>query len=75
MPGAAGSAVLAAHVDDDGRRGVSFDLDALEAGDAVRVDFDDGRTLTFDVVRWQRDAKERPPIRGLFTGKATLCAP
>lgn len=74
VPGAAGSAVLAAHVDHDGRRGVFFDLEALAPGDAVHVDFDDRRTLTFDVVRRRRYAKERLPVRGLFTrnGDAVL---
>ena len=74
VPGAAGSSVLAAHVDYDGRRGVFFGLDALHAGDTVRVDFDDGRTSTFDVVRRRRYAKERLPVRRLFTrnGDAVL---
>ena len=38
------------------------------------VDLDDGRTLTFDVVRRQRYAKERLPVRRLFTrhGAAVL---
>jgi hypothetical protein len=67
VPGAAGSSVLAAHVDHDGRRGVFFDLDALEAEDVIRVDFDDGRTLTFEVVRRAHYAKERLPVRRLFT--------
>jgi LPXTG-site transpeptidase (sortase) family protein len=74
VPGAAGSSVLAAHVDHDGRRGVFFDLDTLQAGDTVRVDFDDGRTLTFDVVRRRRYAKEDLPVHRLFSrnGDAVL---
>ena len=74
VPGAAGSSVLAAHVDYDGRRGVFFDLDVLRAGDTVRVDFDDGRTSTFDIVRRRRYTKERLPVRRLFTrnGDAVL---
>lgn len=74
VPGAAGSSVLAAHVDHDGRRGVFFDLDALRPGDVVRVDFDDGRASTFDVVRRRRYAKEHLPVRRLFTrnGDAVL---
>ena len=43
-------------MDHDGRRGVFFDLETLQAGDDVRIDFDGGWTLTFDVVRRQRYA-------------------
>ena len=33
----------------------------------MRVDFDDGRASTFDVVRRRRYAKEHLPVRRLFT--------
>lgn len=74
IPGAAGSSVLAAHVDYNGSRGVFYDLSALRAGDTVYVDFDDGTTLTFDVFRRTRYDKQRLPIRRLFTrnGDAVL---
>lgn len=74
VPGRAGSAVLAAHVDYDGRPGVFYALDRLTAGDTVEVDFDDGSTMTFGVEDNTRYDKQVLPIDGLFTrnGDAVL---
>lgn len=74
VPGGAGSAVLAAHVDYDGQRGVFYDLDRVQAGDTVRVTFDDGSSKAFEVVSRQRYTKRRLPVRRLFTrdGDAVL---
>ena len=67
VPGAAGSAVLAGHVDYDGRRGSFYNLGALERGDGVRVDLDDGTTHRFVVKHVERHAKSALPIDELFT--------
>ncbi|HSK96212.1 MAG TPA: class F sortase [Euzebyales bacterium] len=67
VPGAAGSAVLAGHVDYDGRRGVFYDLSALEPGDAIRVELDDGAVHRFVVRRVERHAKRALPTDDLFT--------
>lgn len=74
VPGAAGSAVLAAHVDHAGKPGVFFRLDRLGPGDTVAVELDDGTTRRFEVVRRRRYAKERLPVDRLFTrnGDAVL---
>lgn len=67
VPGAAGSSVLAAHVDYDGERGVFFALDHLRPGDTVRVAFTDGSSRTFDVVSRRRYLKTALPVRELFS--------
>lgn len=48
-PGAAGSAVLAAHVDYDGQRGVFFDLRELTGGERVEVTLADGTQQAYEV--------------------------
>jgi Sortase domain len=67
VPGAAGSAVLAGHVDYDGRRGVFYHLSALAPGDAIRVRLDDGTVRLFVVRRVERHAKRALPTGDLFT--------
>lgn len=67
VPGAAGSAVLAGHVDYNGRRGVFFDLARLRSGDLIEVDLDDGTTHAFEVRRVERHAKDALPTAKLFT--------
>ena len=67
VPGAAGSAVLAGHVDYNGERGIFYNLGALERGDIVRVDLDDGTTHRFVVTRVVRHAKSALPADKLFT--------
>jgi LPXTG-site transpeptidase (sortase) family protein len=67
VPGAAGSAVIAGHVDYDGQRGSFYNLGALERGDAIRVDLDDGTTHRFVVKRVERHAKSALPTDELFT--------
>jgi hypothetical protein len=61
-PGGPGSAVLAAHVDLARQGpGVFFELDKLEPGEVVFVDYDDGSTQAFEVVaRTIYDKKELP---------------
>lgn len=65
-PGQHGSAVLAAHVDYNGRRGVFFDLMDLRAGDRVVVDFTGGRSRTFVVRERASIAKRALPVDELF---------
>lgn len=60
-PGQDGSAVLAGHVDGQGREGVFFDLGRMAVGDPVQVDFADGTTGTFRVVGRQQVPKTQLP--------------
>ena len=65
-PGQPGSAVLASHVDFDGRLGVFFDLRRIEAGARVRIDYDDGSTRWFIVTARRNFAKPDLPVTDLF---------
>lgn len=67
VPGAAGSAVLAGHVDHNGRRGVFFELGTLRRGDTITVELDDGEGYTFEVRHVERHAKRALPTDELFT--------
>jgi LPXTG-site transpeptidase (sortase) family protein len=60
-PGAAGSAVLAAHVAYDGVDGVFRHLDDLAAGDEVSVTLDDGSTQRFVVTDVEQVPKTALP--------------
>jgi sortase (surface protein transpeptidase) len=73
-PGAsAGSAVLAAHVDFNGKTGPFFRLRELGAGSLVEVDLDDGTMLAFRVVGIdQRSKGELPPEIFARTGAPQL---
>ena len=78
-PGQAGSAVLAAHVDLASQgAGVFFNLDELEPGDIVTVDYDDGSARDFEVrarVKYEKTgipldvifATDGPPVLTLIT--------
>lgn len=74
VPGTAGSAVLAAHVDYNGRPGAFYALSQLAEGDTVRVGFDDDTTLTFEVRKQRTYEKQVLPVDKLFTrnGDAVL---
>jgi sortase (surface protein transpeptidase) len=50
-PGAAGSSVIAAHVDYNGEQGAFFRLREVEVGDPVEVSLSDGSTATWVVTR------------------------
>lgn len=65
-PGEDGSAVLAGHVDYDGRRGVFFTLSRLDAGDEVVVEFAAGGPRTFIVRERASIGKRALPIDELF---------
>jgi Sortase domain len=65
-PGEAGSAVLAAHVDWDGRRGPFFTLDSVPADAVVVTTLADGREVSYRVVRVERVAKAELPRDEIF---------
>ena len=60
-PGGAGSSVVAAHVDYNGRPGAFFPLRETAVGDVVEVDRADGSTLEFVVVSVDRYGKDELP--------------
>lgn len=66
IPGEEGSAVLAAHVDYDGRPGVFFDLKDLEPGQAVEVELSDGSVHHFVVEARAVFSKEDLPLDRIF---------
>jgi hypothetical protein len=66
-PGGRGSALLAGHVDYDGRAGVFYDLRWTEPGDRFEVGYEDGSTRTFEVVGWRQYDKEELPTSELFS--------
>ncbi len=74
VPGSAGSAVLAAHVDHAGKPGAFFALHELRPGDTAAVEFDDGSTVAFEVFDQAMYRKRVLPIEELFTrnGDAVL---
>ncbi len=65
-PGELGPAVLAAHVDWKGERGVFYDLRDLAPGDEVAVDREDGRTARFSVVRVEQYPKDEFPTADVY---------
>jgi len=73
-PGDAGSAVVAGHVDYNGREGVFFRLDRVEPGTDVVVTYDDGTQRHFRVVERHEYAKPDLPVADLFrdTGEPRL---
>ncbi len=68
VPGATGSAVLAAHVDFDGRRGAFFDLRSVPVGAEVFVD-GDGTTRRFVVTVREQLAKDAVALDRYFTAE------
>ena len=63
----AGSAVLTAHIDSRTQgKGVFYHLDALEAGDIVEVDMNDGTTRAFVVDEIRQIPKVELPTGDLF---------
>ncbi|MDH3306343.1 MAG: class F sortase [Acidimicrobiia bacterium] len=66
LPGQSGSAVLAAHVDWNGRRGAFFDLYRVEPGTLVSVAFDDGSVRLFEVFAADQFDKVDLPTDRVF---------
>ena len=73
-PGEAGSAVIAGHVDHDGRRGAFFTLSRLDPGATVTIDYQDGSSRAWRVVARRQYLKSELPVDVLFarTGAPTL---
>lgn len=67
-PGAPGSAVLAAHVDQGGERGAFFDLRSVPVGAEVLVDAD-GRTQRFVVSAREQVGKDAVQLERYFTAE------
>ena len=65
-PGELGPAVLAGHVDWNGRTGAFWGLRRLHRGDRVVVDRADGSTATFAVDRVARYAKDEFPSGSVY---------
>ena len=66
-PGGRGSAMLAGHVDYDGRAGVFYRLRWLDPGQEFEVAYEDGTSRTFEVVGRQQFDKEHLPTTQLFS--------
>jgi hypothetical protein len=66
-PGGRGSAMLAGHVDYDGRAGVFYRLRWLDPGQEFEVGYEDGTSRTFEVVGRQQYEKDRLPTTQLFS--------
>jgi hypothetical protein len=65
-PGELGPAVLAAHVDWKGSKGVFYDLRQTKPGDDIEVQRTDGRTLTFTVQRVEKYSKQQFPTDEVY---------
>ncbi len=65
-PGEDGSAVLAAHIAFDGRRGVFRYLGDAVPGEVFTVTFDDGSTRAYEVAATAQYAKDALPFDRVF---------
>lgn len=65
-PGELGPAVIAAHVDWNGKPGVFHDIDELEPGDELRVQRQDGITALFRVERVEQYQKDQFPTDAVY---------
>jgi hypothetical protein len=65
-PGEEGSAVLAAHVDYNGREGAFYDLFQVEAGTLIKIEYSDGSYRLFETFAQRSYEKEVLPVESLF---------
>lgn len=65
-PGEVGPAIVAGHVDWDGRPGVFYNLAKTKPGDTVRIARADGTTAVFRVSRVQEFPKDEFPTRSVY---------
>lgn len=65
-PGAAGSTVLAAHVDYAGREGAFFNLEDVSPGDTLEVEMADGSVMEYEVTETVLYDKQALPAEDLF---------
>lgn len=61
-----GSAVLAAHIAYDGENGVFVDLDDLELGSLIQVEYDDGSIVEFIATEKEQYDKDQLPRASIF---------
>lgn len=68
VPGAAGTAVFAGHVDSrEQGRGTFFDLRRLDVGDLITVTHEQGSVTSWQVVARRSYPKDELPIGDIFT--------
>lgn len=65
-PGEIGPAVIAAHVDWNGERGVFYELDELQPGDEVFVERQDGTVALFQVTHVEQHPKDDFPTEAVY---------
>lgn len=65
-PGESGPALLAAHVDWQGRQGVFHNLRELHPGDQVTVERADGSAASFTIQRVEQHPKDRFPTQAVY---------
>jgi hypothetical protein len=65
-PGELGPAVLAAHVDWKGAKGVFYDLRRTKPGDPIQVQRADGSTAAFTVTRVEQYSKDNFPTGEVY---------
>lgn len=71
IPGEQGNAVIAGHLDtESGKPAAFWNLNQLEAGDAIDVFYDDGSMRTFEVLRQETYTSNAAPLETIF-GSAT----
>ncbi len=61
-----GSAVLAAHIAFDGQDGVFVDLDEIELGSLIKVEYDDGSVVEFVATAKEQYDKNELPKESIF---------
>lgn len=61
-----GSAVLAAHIAFDGQDGVFVDLDDIELGSVIDVDYDDGSVVSFVATAKEQYDNDELPKESIF---------
>lgn len=72
VPGEAGPAVIAGHVDSQTGPAVFFALDSLQEDDSIRVDRSDGKTAVFAVTKvaaYDKDEFPTDAVYGSVAGK------
>lgn len=70
VPGEAGPAVIAAHVDSVAGPDVFYRLDQLRSGDEVTVEHADGTSSTFVVRRREQQLKDELPVDRIWNDTA-----
>jgi sortase family protein len=66
MPGDAGAAIVAGHVDSSAGPGVFFQLRTLQLGDRISVERSDGRTVVFSVTAVRVFGQEQFPAQEVY---------